>query len=164
MVIPSTASLDLVPSDESALYLGVSGGSGCRSDCVELDIKICSLYSCCRKESCLLDHEPTLPVSYKNSSLAVNGKWICSTDLLQTSPCKKRPRLLPRDIKMYTFIPHGTESLQETSVSGLQGDLSAHKLVNIRNSLRNIKRHFKLTTLHPKKHFLNEYLLKQQTC
>ncbi|PIO12941.1 hypothetical protein AB205_0189320 [Aquarana catesbeiana] len=31
------------------------------------------------------------------------GEWICTTDLVQMGP-KKRPRLLPPDIKMYVFI------------------------------------------------------------
>lgn len=31
------------------------------------------------------------------------GEWICTTDLVQMGP-RKRPRLLPPDIKMYVFI------------------------------------------------------------
>lgn len=39
-------------------------------------------------------------VTYDNSQ---EGEWICGTDLLHTGS-RKRPRLLPQDVKMFIFI------------------------------------------------------------
>ncbi|KAG8432520.1 hypothetical protein GDO86_016968 [Hymenochirus boettgeri] len=146
---------------KSSLFLGSPSGATINSDCVQMDLKTSSFGSCTPRYHFLSkDFEATLQVSYKGNSLEV-GQWICSTDLLQPSSFKKRPRLLPHDIKMYTFIPQSTTGLQETIGPQLQ-EASLHFTQKVLNSSRNRKRK-KLKTLHPKKRFLREYLWMQQT-
>ncbi|OCT63693.1 uncharacterized protein LOC108701852 [Xenopus laevis] len=159
-----------VPDDDSfckpSLPLGSSGELHINPQCTRLDTHICSLssyserlsyipnsYFLCKEQ----DLEQALPISYNSYSLGVEGQWICSTDLLQDSSYKRRPRLLPHSIKMYTFIPHDTNGLHETSVPALPGDPfhSPQK--------KNIKRHFMLRYLHPKKRALQAYLWKHKS-
>ncbi|KAE8580718.1 hypothetical protein XENTR_v10024511 [Xenopus tropicalis] len=174
MVILTIPSPEQVPGDDSfiksSLPLGSSVGSKCSTD-TELGTPIYSLTAYCTKASYTPDlyllcahptHKPAIAMSYKSHTLNAEGTWICSTDLLQPSLHKNRPRLLPHGTKMYNFIPHRTDGLWETSDSRLHGPNSADKAIGILSSSRNIKRNFRLKYLHPKKRLLREYLWMQQ--